>query len=315
MQFVDILTAVYDRTGNSASSVPSDVSRRIKAFVNRWNRKVLSAPLMEPLRRVTITCASIADQPSYGVVLKKINYVYEFTTQREIFKNTLGWYRERFPDPSRFTGTPLFWVPNGQTRILARPSAACELFIVSTAAGTGTVKVEAIRSNGYRVSLSKALTGTTPVSMSTTIIDIIDVVDVRLAAAEAGDVTVTQGSGGNVLSKIPIWQTYPRFLRFTLAPTPAQVITYQIDGIADIVDLANDYDEPFFDADFHDLLVDGAVFEEWSLRGRSREAAALRSEIELRLRSLRMDTLEWPTNTNDNLVERSFDQTIREPIA
>lgn len=315
MQFSEILTSVYDRTGNSATVIDTAVARRIKAYVNRWNRKILSAPLMEPLRRVTVPLASVAAQPTYGIVLKSIDYLSEWTTQRKLDKQTLGWYRTNYPDPSRFSGTPLFWIPLGEDRAHTRPSAACQLFIVSTSASdiTQVVKIEAVRSTGYRVSLSATLTGTTPVTMGSAYTDIVDIVNVRMSVVGLGDVTVTQGSGGTELAKIPIGQTYPRYQRIALAPTPSQVITYQVDGIADIVDLTNDYDEPFFDADFHDLLVDGAVYDEWVNRGRSREAAALRAEIELRQRALRNSVLEWPTQ--QDTPQKTFDQTIHEPIA
>lgn len=316
MQFVDILNDVFDRTGQAqAASAQPEVLRRVKRYVNRWNRKILSAPLMEPLRRVIITKASVANQQTYGVVLQSILEITESTTQRHLHKQTLGWYRDRFPAPAQFTGTPTEWIPMGQTRIHTRPTAACELFLVSTqAADTGVVKVEAIRTNGYRASLSKALTGTTPVSMGSTFTDVIDVEDVRVASAQTGDVTLTQGSGGAELSKIVIGQTMPRYVRYALAPTPAQAITYTLDGIADIVDLANDYDEPFPNPDFHDLLVDGAVYEEWYTRGRRAEAKDLRLEIELRLRRLRDSLLEWPEPREQRDAGRSFDETIRLPL-
>lgn len=319
MQFIDILNDIFDRTGQSqyasATVPPAEVQRRIKRYVNRWNRKVLSSAGMESLRRVIISKASVADQPTYGVALNAIRYITETTTQRRMKPQTLGWYREAFPDPSAFTGTPLNYVPMGQARIHTRPSTACELFIVSSQlADAGTVKIEAIRSNGYRKSLSKALTGTTPVSLDSTITDVIDIDDIRLSTAQTGDVTITEGSGGTELSKIPIGQTYPRFLRFALVPTPSEVITYTIDGIADIPELSNDYDEPFANPDFHDILVDGGVYEEWQTRGRGQEAKTLRAELELRIRRLRMSLMELPDVSDDDR-QRSFDETISLPIS
>lgn len=319
MQFLDILNFVYDRTGHSqylsATVPPAEVQRRVKHYVNFWNRKVLSASLMEPLRRVIITKASVADQPTYGVVLNSIHYMTEATNQREIHPRSLGWYRANVPDPARWTGTSTYYVPIGQARIHTRPSVPAQLFIVSTNTNdTGTVKIEVIRSNGYRKSLSKALTGLVPVSLDATITDVIDIDDIRLSVAQTGDVTITEGSGGTELSKIPIGQTYPRFLRFALAPTPSGVLTYTIDGIADIVDLANDYDEPFPNPDFHDILVLGGVYEEWMMRGRGSDARAIRAEIELRLRRLRASILEWSAPPSPE-PPRTFDESIVLPIA
>ena len=313
MTFSEIKADVYRRAGHP-SSPQTEVSTRIGAFVNRWNRKILSAPGMEPLRRVILTKASVASAQTYGIALQRIRYMTEASTDRRLREKTIGWYREHYPDPASMTGTPEYYIPMGITRIHTRPSAACELFIDSTeAADVGTVRVQAIRSNGYPVTLSKALTGTTAVSMSTTITDVIDILDVRLSAAQTGDVIVTQGSGGTELSKVVIGQTQPRFLRYALAPTPSEAITYQIDGIADLVDMSNDTDEPFENADFHDVLVDGAVHDEWKSRGRSQDAQDLRAEIEIRLAQLRMSILEWPEG--DDMAGRTFDQSIHLPVA
>lgn len=312
--FLELQQDVFDRIG-AQQSPQTDTSRRIKRFLNRWNRKILSATGMEPLRRVILTKASVASQPTYGIALQKIRFMTEASTQRRIHEKTLAWYRDSFPDPASWTGTPLDYVPMGITRIHTRPSAACELFVVSTSASDTAivVRVEAIRSNGYPVSLSVTLTGTTPVTMSATITDVIDILDVRLSAAAAGVVTVTQGSGGTELSRLVIGQTAPRFLRYALAPTPSQVITYTIDGIADIVDMSNDTDEPFENPDFHDILVDGAVHDEYKNRGRTDVARDLRIEIESRISALRMSILEWPEG--DDVAERTFDQSIHLPVA
>lgn len=310
MTFAEILLDVYDRTGNESPLTP--VSRRIKRYVNRWHRKILSAPGMESLRRATIPKSSVADQPTYGVALQAIRWVSEAENQRRIFAKSLGWYRENFPDPANFTGTPSKYIPLGHTRIHTVPTAACEVFAVSTqGADVGTIKVEAIRTNGYRVSLSKVLTGLVPVSLSATVTDVVDIENVYLSAVQTGDVTLTQGSGGTELSKIRAGQTTPRFLRYALAPTPSDAIVYTLDGIAEIVDMANDNDEPFMESDFHDLLVDGAVYDEWMNRGRARDAKELRFEIHARIQQLRASILEWPDEGDDQ--PRTFDESIAEP--
>jgi hypothetical protein len=138
MQFVDILNDIFDRTGQaqyaSATVPPADVQRRIKRYVNRWNRRVLSMAGMESLRRVVgLTKASVADQPEYGIQLQSITAMREGSaSMSRMYPKTLGWYRSSFPVPSQFTGTPAYYVPMGQTRIHTVPSAACQLFIVST---------------------------------------------------------------------------------------------------------------------------------------------------------------------------------------
>lgn len=318
--FVDIQNDVYDRigalqAGTGAGFVDANVARRVKRFINRWNRKILSMQGMDPLRRVTLFQSSVANQPGYGIAIQTIRHMTEQTTTRPIWPKTIGWYRARFPAPLTFTGTPNWYVPLGLARIQTLPSVPCQLFAVSTAAGdtTQTVNVEAVRTNGYRATLSVVLTGLTPVTLSAAFTDIIDIQDFYLSAVAVGTVTLTQGSGGPELSRIPIGQTYQRFYRYALAPTPSEIIPYTIDGIADIGDLVNDTDEPFPNGDFHDLLVDGAVYEEWMTRGRGSDARTLRAEIELRIRRLRCTILEWNTGDDDTRA-RTFDETIQLPI-
>jgi hypothetical protein len=312
--FLDIQQNVYDRLGHPQSP-QTEVSRRIKSYINDWNRRVLSAKGMEPLRRVGITKASVASQPTYGVALQAIKWMTETSTQRRIMEKTLGWYRAHVPDPSRWTGTPDFYVPMGFTRIHTRPSAACELFVKSTSASdTGTAYVEVVRSDGYTRSLSAVMTGVTAVSLGAAITDVIDVQDFYISVAAVGTVTLHSVSGaGTELSRIPIGQLAGRFLRYALVPTPSQVITYIIDGEAPIVDMTIDSDEPFPNPDFHDILEDGAVHDEWLNRGRFQEAQRLGQQIESRIDELRGNILEWDESTNGRDF-RTWDQTIHEPV-
>lgn len=314
MNFLQITQNVYDRTG-SLQVPDANVQRRIKSYVNRWNRKILSAQGMEALRRVTVTQSSVIGQPTYGIALQAIRYISESTTQRRLRKQTLGWYRERFPKPLQFTSTPEWYVELGITRVATLPTAPCQLFCVSDNAGdAGTVNVQVVRTNGYKATLSVNLTGTVPVQVgAATFNDVIDIENFYLSAVQLGTVTLTQGSGGIVLSTIPVGGTYARFLRWALVPTPSQVIPYTIDGISEMVDLVNDTDEPFPNPDFHDILADGAVYDEWNYRGLSSDARNLRAEIELRIRRLRMSILDWPESPETRRW-RTFDETIKEPI-
>ena len=64
MTFLEIVNDVYDRIGaQQSTSVDANVSRRVKRFVNRWNRKILSQPGMDPLRRVIVSPTTAASQP------------------------------------------------------------------------------------------------------------------------------------------------------------------------------------------------------------------------------------------------------------
>ena len=316
MTFLGIQQEIFDRTGN-AQSPAAAVTRQVKSYLNRWHRRILSAPGMAPLRRVIITQASVANQATYGLVLDSIRWMTETTTQRRLRPKPLGWYRDISPDPSKYTGTPDFYVPLGHSRIHTRPSVAAgvELFVKAAAGDVGTVKAEVIRSTGYRASLSVVLTGATAVTMSSTITDVMDIVDFYVSAAQTGVVILTQVSGsGTELSRIPIGATFQRFLRYALVPRPTAVITYQIDGIADVVDLSNDTDEPLISPDFHDILVDAGVYETWMMGGRASDAKALRAEMELRIRRLRASLVELDEDEHTS-ESQTFDESIKLPVS
>ena len=313
MTFQQIQQDVFRRLGY-ADSPASAISNRLNTFINRWHRRVLSLQGMASLRRVLVTQASVANQATYGIALNSIRWISETTNDRRLFQQTLGWYREHYPDPANATGTPQWWVPLGQSRIHTRPANASELFVISTSASdTGTAYVEVVRSTGYRRSLSVTMNGVTAVSMGAAITDIVDVVDFYVSAAAVGTITLREDSGtGTALSQIPIGATFPRFLRYALAPTPNSAVTYTIDGIVDVVDMANANDEPLAPHDFHDILADGAIYDEWVSRGREREARVLRADIELRIRRLRATLVEYAEDGRDDRL--TFEETIKLPI-
>lgn len=323
MNFGEILTQAYDRTGHSGTT-DSVVVRRIKGFANRWNRKILTTPGLEALRRTPVTFASVADQAQYGLPVEAVRYVSEADTQRKLYKRTIGWYRERFPNPAGWTGTPRFFVPMGYSRFHTAPSAACELFAVSSAAGdiTQAVRAEVVLSSGYKRTLGPVtLTGATPVSLGASVTNVIGIDDWFLSAVATGTVTLTQGSGGTELARIPIGKTYQRFTRFALAPTPAAVITYTADVLVELADMVQDTDEPFPNANYHDLIVDGIVHDEFASRGRLSEARLLLIDIQGqdyenglggRIGRIRGELLEWPDREDDD--GRTFEDSIRLPV-
>lgn len=324
MTLLELEQDAYDRLGQSQTP-PTAISRRIERFINDWHRRVVSAAGMDSLRRILVSQASVANTSSYGLVMQSIRWVTERSNDRRLLKKTLGWYREQYPDPPNSTGTPFAWVPLGRSRIHTLPANASELFVKSTSASdTGTAYVEVIRSTGYRRSLSVTMTGVTAVSLGAAITDVIDIVNFYLSAAAVGTVTLHEDSGtGTELSRIPIGGRFARFLRYALAPTPSSAITYLVDGIADLVDMANDTDEPLIPIDFHDILVNGALVNEYMQLGRELQARLLlhggnpdrptESSVEGRIKRLRASLYELDEEEAGGDT-RTFDETINLPI-
>ncbi|KKN52696.1 hypothetical protein LCGC14_0609770 [marine sediment metagenome] len=281
MTFLEIKHRVFDRIQVSRTQTGT-LNDTIGGFVNQWHRKILVQPVFDGFRKTQVTLATVADQWRYGTKLLKIDHITERTNDRRLIKKTESWWRKNYPDPTEGTGDSEYWIPLGQTRIKQRPANASELFAISSSASdTNTISVEVVRSNGEVSLLSLPMTGATAVSLSSFITDVVDVLDVYLSAVAVGTVTLREDSGvGTVLSEIAIGESKPRYTQLVLVPTPSSALTYFLDGTARMTDLVDDFDEPLIYEDFHDILIDGAVYEYWLSHGRTKEAQWLRDEIE-----------------------------------
>lgn len=288
MTFLEIKQLAFDRLQVSRTQT-GDFNTRIGGFVNQWHRRILSKPAFRDFRKTQVTEATVANQHRYGTKLLEIHHITERSNDRRLIKRNEDWWRRRFPDPTADSGEARFWIPLGQTRVRKRPAGASELFVISSSASdTMTIHVEAIRSGGETRLLSVVVNGTTAVTLDSAITDVVDVLDVYLTAVAVGLVELREDSGvGTVLAEISIGKSKPRYTQFALAPRPSSVQTLFLDGVARMTNLVNDFDEPLIYEDFHDILVDGAVYEEWLAHGRTKEAQWLRDEIAKGIQEMR----------------------------
>lgn len=286
----------YRRLG-FASSPATEVTTRLTAFLNETQQEILAVPgLAVLLERPSITFASVASTAEYtlGTGIEEITAISERTNDTLLTPQSLGWYRQAYPDPSAFTATPDSWVDLGWAAVSAQPSDASQLLADSTAAGdTNTVFLEGFRSSGEYVSLSATMTGATAKSLSTTITDIVRVTKFYLSAAAVGTVTLVEDAeGGTVLATISIGQTFARYKRIALAPTPATAITYTCDVDRRTPDLANANDQPMLPVRFHQMLVTGTRMKEYEKREDGRYEFA-KAEWDRQMKALRF----WIANT------------------
>jgi len=314
MTFLEIRQLALRRL-QFADSPATAVTNRVNSYINRWHRRLLANPGMKKLRRVEILKASVADQATYGISLAQILHIHERTNDRRLQQRSLDWYRHHVPDPTAVTGTPMYWIHLGWTRVHTLPANASELFVISSSASDiGTAFVEVVRSDGHRRSLSATMNGTTAVSLGAAITDVEDVLDFFISAAAVGTVRLREDSGsGTELAVIPIGAQHARYLRYGLAPTPSSAITYRFDGIAEINDMTNDNDEPLLPVDYHDLLADCAVYDEWLPKGRAGEYNWLRGEIDGRIKELRAWVYDQPDGYEE-APTRSPEDELKLPI-
>lgn len=264
MTLQELERITYRRLGKGNPTSPdSETQTRIRQFINERHRKLLRK--FPHLRDDVMTFASVnATQryalPEHGVA--RINRIWETTNDRRLDMKSLTWLRTQDPDPQ--SSTPWAWVPLSYTQVATQPSDASEVFVDSTAGDTGTCFVEGIIAGGYRRTASVTMTGTTAVSLSTTITNWIQIDKFYLSAAAVGIVTLHEDvSGGTELSRIAIGDTYAKFLSFLLYPTPSAAITYNVDITRAVGDMSQANDEPLLPVDFHDLLSVGARMDEY----------------------------------------------------
>lgn len=265
MTRAQLLTALARRL-NKAETLDTATKNRLVEFLNETQREVLSHPGLQRLRDDVLTFASVANQTAYALPwVAKLTRLYEATNDRTLCGMSLAEYRALAPDPTSLTGTPSHWVWLGYQFVAKQPSDASSLFVDSTSASdTGTAYLEGETSGGYPRAVQVTMTGTTAVNLSTAVSDWVRVTKFYLGTAAVGTVTLHEdASGGTELARIGIGQTSQRYTAFLLYPTPADAITYSVDATLGITDMAQDNDEPRLPADFHDLLVAGAMVREY----------------------------------------------------
>lgn len=279
MNYTQILQELYRRTGYSTTPAV-EITARLSSFVAITQRQILTAKGLEKLRDDTITFASVANQAVYALppAVAKIQHIQDRLNFRHLAEMSLTWLRTVDPGLMSVGGPSDVYVPRGYQPVSVQPSNASEIFVKSTAAGDVFMAyLEGIRTGGYPVSLSKQMTGVTAVSLGSTFTDILEVTKFYLSQAAIGTVTLLEDSGvGTELARIPIGQTFGRYLAIQLWPTPTSAITYHVDYTRVIPDFVNGTDEPLVPEDFHWLLVEGALIKEWGKKDdtRTRDARA-----------------------------------------
>jgi hypothetical protein len=266
----EVETAIYRYLNKNNATPNTETQARIRGYVADTIRDVLTTEGFELLRRATLTFASVASQAEYGLPLAfaKIARIVDRSNRTPLIERDLTWLREVEPDPASTASRPLVYVQTGWQATQLQPSNASELFVKSSAAGDTTQKVYV---DGYvtgglaRISSSSGvtLTGTTAVSLGATITTWEHITKFYSDTVGAGIISLHEDSGaGTTLAQIPIGATSSRYQTIALWPTPSAVVTYTVDGLRSITDLAQNADPIPWPEDFHQLAVYGACRRE-----------------------------------------------------
>lgn len=290
MTLSDLLTNLYRRL-NYADTPDTSVTTRLTMFLNERHRRLLTTMGLRETRTGFGTLTSVSGQAEYGLPygVTRLLTVRDRTNDRTLAVMAWETYRALNPDPTT-TSTPDSVVPLGIRAVFRRPGAQ-GVWAVSTSAGdtqnalfVGNLSSSTPR--GRLLSTTTALTGTSRVRLGgANTYD--DVETVSLATAAAGDVTLYDAaSGGNVLGVIPAGRRTARTFVIALHPTPGSVLDYDLDYEQAVLDLSNTWDEPLVPEDFHDLLVLGALQDEFLHRDDTRYSTA-KAEYDGRLREFK----------------------------
>lgn len=264
MTRAEFLSAIARRT-NKNTTLDTATQNRLVDFLNERHRRILSRPGMSRLRQASILIASVADQVQYTIRnIHKIRAIVDTTNDRRLQEMTLAAYRHIDPDPH--TGTPTHFVWMGhQEAVDKQPSNASTLVCTSTSGSdtTQTVYIEGVVSGNLPYSTSASLNGTSSVTLGA--VSWVRVDAFYLSAAAAGYVALYEDTtSGTEMASIMPGQTRNRYTRFALWPTPsASSIIYAVDVERAITGLAQNTDEPDLPDDFHDLLLLGALMDEY----------------------------------------------------
>lgn len=269
MTLSQMLQILYDRL-DYEDAPPASIVRRLTGYINETQREVFRLKGMSALRRRVLPFSTIASSP-YAVMAQPMSQVFACVDRTEnnvLYPRDVTWIWGRDPGQT-LTGSPdCFALLDYMAPVVQDVPTAAQLYAVSTSASdtTQNVYLEGIDENGYRRTAGPVtLTGTTPVSLSSTITNWLTVTRWYMSASAVGFVSV-QNSTPLVLGTITPGELRPAYTKLLLSPTPDSVQTLYAYGMIEIYDLVNAFDYSLFPADFAHVLVSGALEKEFMKR-------------------------------------------------
>ena len=279
MTLSDLLSALYADLGY-VSAPASAVTTRLTRYLNEGYHTVLSLPGFQSLRFSTISFASVASQTIYGVpqLFQQISAIVDTTNNIRLRRMSRDEYRSI--DPQELSsGTPSHYIEAG-TRPVQYDPVSKGLWVVSSAGGdtTQTAALLGARAGGLPTTLQTAtLNGTTRVAVGS-FTDYVSVLQFELSAVAVGAVSLYDAAAaGNQLAVIAIGQKTVTYQALRLWPTPSAAITYNVDGLVNLTDLAQTYDAPLVPVDFQYLLLEYGRMREYEFRDDDRLPAVTAS--------------------------------------
>ncbi len=251
---------------------PAPIIVRCTDEINQAYRDLLSQPNLERLREDTIPVVAFLNQARSGLpyAVARIQGITDRTNNFKLQQLPLKELRTMDPAQAFTGGYPMRYAVIGDQAVVAQPAAATGLWVASTAAGDTTQKVyvETITTGGYpqqTITAGTALNGVTRIQIGTAVTHIA-VEKFYLDTPATGYVSLYDAAAaGNELARLPIGVLFGRYLAVEWWPVPTANVTEYADITRQMFDLVNGFDEPLLPVDFHNLIVTGAMVQEYEV--------------------------------------------------
>jgi hypothetical protein len=254
-----------------AAAPPAAITTRLTAYLNETHRELLALPGLERLRDDVLPVTALANQARIGLppTVARISAIVDRSNNFKLAQVPLSDLRISDPAQAFTGGYPQRYSVISQVAVQIQPAAATGLWVNSTSASdTGKAYVESVVTGGYPqfyVAAGTVMTGATRAAIGTRT-DHIEVLKFFVDTAAVGFISLWDAAAaGNELARIPIGETFSRYLAVEWWPIPTANVTEYCDFTRHIFDLAIGTDEPLLPRDFHPLLATGARRKEYEL--------------------------------------------------
>jgi hypothetical protein len=269
-----ILADFYRRMRYTATP-PTAIATRATAFANKVQSDILTTPGLTKLRDEVMPVSLTANTARQGLppLVGRIHGITDRTNNFKLQQVPLSQLRIEDPSQANTGGYAMRYAVVGNQEVAIQPTTTGSgLWVASSVAETNAVYVEAARLGGFPFydNTATVLAGTTRVSVKSAPAgtgvqtDYILVDRFYMSTAATGYVSLYDAAtAGNELGRIPIGNTFSRYLCIELWPIPTQTNVVYVDFSRVIPDLVNAFDEPLLPDDFHDIMVQGMQIEEY----------------------------------------------------
>ena len=207
----------------------------------------------------TYSFNTVADQRTYFIEadINKIVSVVDTDNEhslKELFEQDI----DRLDGGHEDSGTPYYYSKQGMSEVIAQPTAASVVTVVSSdgADTTQTVRINGKDANGVDVTDQITITGIVAAAGT---VSFTTVTGIRKSATSVGTFTLTSDVGAVTLVRIPANKYFNQYQQINLYPVPGDAIAFFVRYIRNPRLMTNAEDVPDLPLNFQDLVIMGTM--------------------------------------------------------